>query len=216
MSETIEIARYSTPRTEEVARRRNGRPTLPAIAWTFTLLVAAASSVAAQHALPRQFGVLELGMSLERFKTAPGLAPADCAECVDYESLFEIVVDSFAAQLPSSFRHAASTKSPIVDCVFYHAKLARITVTPSQSQVDSARATLEAEFGKSWTRVDWPNGMAQLIWKDKRTVVYLTFVGKTTPGTERQQLGQVLDLTYADRRADAQLRRAEFAGGNRH
>lgn len=179
-----------------------------------TLAIAAFGCASAQ--IPHGFGAIELGMSAKRFHTITGLTLYPCDGCFDTEGSADFYADSFPALFKAPFDREVTGEGSVVGCTFYQGRLVRVDLGPPGVILDSALAYLESAFGPAASRKDWPNGVSSVYWQDSLTTVELKFVGRVTTATERDGLGHMYRVSFADRALDAQLRRDHENAGFAH
>ena len=147
------------------------------------------------HMLPRSYGPITLGMSVDAFKKAINrasgqLVDIDVSRCVHcgsdelYASFFisEKKAAHFRQQaimLNSAFLiHQPTTLRPeSVDCFFYKGKLYSISLNQVRSTIESVKSRYIEALGKP-TAIDvWDTGLSQLRWENASTqlkVIYST------------------------------------------
>ncbi len=134
-------------------------------------------SVPQKQALPRSFGPLTLGMSIEEFRKVTNLTPISCPHCAQNESSASIYVEKYPGLFPK-YIYLLKEYQRGFGCDFFNGKLYRIEAFPEIDKIEAARKKYTMLYGPPSKTTDWPNGLSFVVWENDKTALVLTYVRK--------------------------------------
>jgi len=182
------------------------------MAIAVSLLILSTSALADQkQKLPRSYGPLYLGMSLEEFKKIlPHADPGRCVHCAEEELQADVCVarETGSRNLcmnvsPDIFQNAHIDHQPgellanEIICFFYKGILYDILLTNVKARMASVKQHYTAALGKQTGSNKWNTGLSQLRWSNASTVLSITF---DTKPASRENVSNFIEIRYTDSR----------------
>jgi len=169
-----------------------------------------------QRPLPRSFGPITLGMSIDSFKKIFPVDIGRCVHCVEDEVQAVIVLGRESSFPPdpeagtlkgASLQYQPDSLRPeTVTCFFYRGKLYGITFTGVKDALVSVKDRYIKALGRPVAEKDFGTGASELRWESSTT--HLT-VGYNT----RAEGVDFLDIMYVDAKVLSQITRTHEEPG---
>ncbi len=177
---------------------------------TLAVLIGEPDQGGSKGELPRAFGPIVLGMSVEAFRK---VVPVDISGCVHCGENELYATFSFGDAKPAFSKHATlnlkganlvyqpkSLKPDLVSCYFYKGKLYGITMDGIRDTVAAVKDRYVSALGKPSGETDFGTGVAELSWESRLTTLLLTY-----PTTRKATEPNLLQIRYGDTKVLAQL-----------
>lgn len=169
-------------------------------------------SYAEKQKLPRAYGPIYLGMSIEEFKKAVNKDPRDgwCATCAEGELLIELLISKekgkkFNLLEAITFPDANITyqlpalQPEFVECRFYKDKLYFIHMDGVKEIPEVVKNRYSKTLGKPLSDNAYSNGLSELVWKDDRTKLSVGY------STDSKETIDDISIDYTDLKIAAQV-----------
>ena len=148
--------------------------------------------------LPRTFGSLFLGMTVEKFYSITRVQPEFCHQCREDEFHAGITVNDHPKIFPLYYRKLPKWQQGI-DVLFYSGNLYQIDTFPEIRNIKVAQEKYVALYGNPIRIENWENGISWVIWEDVKTRISLAYVKKKGNSYPLNlPLGTVIKLKFLD------------------
>jgi hypothetical protein len=180
------------------------KPLVLAIALTQLL----AGHLSAQAAIPRSFGELRLGMTLEAFRRTKIPFTYYCHNaCLPAETHAQLSLPEFST-IPASLASLGYISDSLhwndeaIDLTFFHDTLVAITLPPPADSVDQVARLLIAHLGMWRLTTVHPSGYSETVWSDPSSDLIVPSSLAHVPGilNTTNDASRVLFITVRDRR----------------
>lgn len=181
------------------------------------LLSSAYHSEAGQkQKLPRTFGTIYLGMSVEAFKKLTHLEPTQCVHCVEGEMFTVFFVESMTEgtfyfkelimlkegyeyqKRPFRLKNTYLTHQPItlqperIECYFYGGKLYGIIFNEVAGAIDAVKNKYIKIFGQPTSITNFGTGISEVVWENSASYLIINY------STGRKSI-DMLTIKYTDK-----------------
>jgi hypothetical protein len=145
------------------------------IAGTMTINSALANG-ASERKLPRAYGQIHLGMSVEEFKKIANVVPVHCATCDKDET--QALLSPEKLGKPKLVYLLRSSIPQSVNLFFYKGALYGMVFLEIKDTSKEVIDRYEKALGKPKSIKSWDSGLSQALWEDHASILTLTFATK--------------------------------------
>jgi len=151
--------------------------------------------------LPRSYGSISLGMSVEAFKKITNADLGRCVNCAKEELEADLFIDKDTAKLfnktafvisGSTLKYQTSNLQPEwISCFFYKGRLYSIVMSGVKDKLEAIKKRYETALGKPSGVDAWDSGVTELRWEDLFTLLRVAYTAKPD-GVN------TVEITYSD------------------